>query len=884
MNTEPEQVSLNDLAGLPSMATLVLTVNNRHARRILADLSAMLDAQRQVMALPDIMPVSAWLRQAGDQWSFASDNGLAAHTVDAFGALSLWRQVIIEAETDHALLDVGNAASLAQEADRLLSEWQLEVPPALQTDEYRRFMVWRKAYRQRLHDMDAEDGVLGFERVYQAIVDGKLHFDFQNLVLVGFNEYSPRLRGVIDALRAQGVAIFALQPSQVDAAQVERVQAADPDTEWRLAARWAQSCLRANPEGRYAIVAARLENDVALAHRVLREALGADGTAPAVPYNIAVARPLADWPLVRAALCWLRVLRAFLLHGRCEPSLAGAALLSGGCAAHVVEAPGRATLDARWRRDAVISITEQYFEKQLAQWAPRLAQAWKECLALGKGWNNVSLDVWVVRWRLLLQQLGFPGEAVLDSHAYQVVEALDRTLDRLGRQAAVLGSGDLRYAMSLLERLVRETPFQPQRDPSARLDVQGFLEAEGGHWDGVWILGLTDDVFPAAAKPNPLIPLAALRQANAPRATPERELQWAQALYQALLRCAPRVSVSHALLDGERELRPSPCIEDLAAAPAAALSRPAASCELERVTDDSGPALLEGEDIRGGIAVIDTQARNPLWAFVKYRLGARQLDDYAVLSDQNARGLFLHGAMETLWHGIPDQATLRRHRDTGHLDELVDQAIRHAASEHLCDYSPALRDLEVERAGEVLGNWLELELARAPFAVEAVERSFPWSYGSLHLTLRLDRIDRLEDERLAVIDYKTGLGKLDPENHWTRRRPIELQLPFYASLLTKENAQVGALALARLHARVIEVKGLADGDCGFEGLANPEDWPGFAGQSWEQVLAQWRAAISGLAQEFVDGVAVNRNLRADDIKYCDVLPFLRLNEEAGHDD
>ena len=68
----------------------------------------------------------------------------------------------------------------------------------------------------------------------------------------------------------------------------------------------------------------------------------------------------------------------------------------------------------------------------------------------------------------------------------------------------------------------------------------GLLEAEGGYWDGVWVLGLTDDVLPASPKLNPLLPLAVLRQARAPRATPEREREWAEGMYAALCRCAPR--------------------------------------------------------------------------------------------------------------------------------------------------------------------------------------------------------------------------------------------------------------------------------------------------------------------------------------------------------
>ena len=88
--------------------------------------------------------------------------------------------------------------------------------------------------------------------------------------------------------------------------------------------------------------------------------------------------------------------------------------------------------------------------------------------------------------------------------------------------------------MRLLESVA--ATFQPQRDPSARLDVLGLLEAEGGYWDGVWVLGLTDDVLPASPKPIRCCRWRCCASARAPR--PERE--WAEGMYAALCRCAPR--------------------------------------------------------------------------------------------------------------------------------------------------------------------------------------------------------------------------------------------------------------------------------------------------------------------------------------------------------
>ncbi|HEY9281307.1 MAG TPA: PD-(D/E)XK nuclease family protein, partial [Eoetvoesiella sp.] len=534
---------------------------------------------------------------------------------------------------------------------------------------------------------------------------------------------------------------------------------------------------------------------------------------------------------------------------------------------------------------AQVKVSDKNFVELLTQMTPQLALAWQACIADEAGRKGShTIDVWVARFRGWLQALGYPGQAALSSHAYQVVQAFDDLLDRLGRQTTVLGSLSLGAAVSVLARLARETPFQPERDPAARLDVLGFLESEGGRWDGVWVLGLTDEILPATPKPNPLIPLATLRQANAPRATPERELQWAQAIYGALLCCAPAVWVSHAQREGERELRPSPFIARLDCEEQIPVPPASNALALEYLSDEQGPALQAGSITRGGIGVIDTQARNPLWAFVKYRLGASELNDYADISDQNARGLFLHRAIELVWRMVADQGALQQLHSNGRAADLIDQAVQQAADECLQEYGPVLRELETARAVKILDAWLLLELRREPFRIRDVEQDYRWSHGALELTLRLDRIDELDDGRLAVIDYKSGNGNIDPRSSWMRPRPVGLQLPFYAAVLANDDAQVAALVLAKLHAKKIEIKGLADAGYGFEGLAFLKDWPEFSGYGWDQLMAQWRQTIEQLAQEYVDGVARNQVLRPDDLQFCDALPFLRLTEESARVD
>ena len=871
-----ETITLAGLLTLDSQRTLVITVNNRHARRLLSQLSASLRADRRVMPLPSIVPLSAWYRQAADELSFLPEANTPSHYLDAFAARGLWRQIIdaFEGDAESALLDKSAAARLAFDADLLADEWQLNIDPALETPDYQRFSVWRTRYRERLFELDAEDGNISIARVCAAARSGLLPLGFDTLVLVGFNELSPRLGVLLSSFRHQGASVKVLAGQRPAAGKLQRVVVPDTDPEWWAAAQWARDCLADNPQGRYAIVASRLEDDVALAYRVLRQTLPeSEGV------NIAVARPLAQWPLVRAALAWLSVLADFRAGGRCTPGVLGAALLAGACSASVSEFAARARLDAFWRKKAVVQLSLPEFTQALADFSPRLHQAWVLCAdRFMGGATRAGLHEWSVTFRDYLQCIGFPGEELPGSTAFQTLEAFDRTLGQLGQYGVVWGSLSFAEAVGVLNRLVNETPFQPQRNPFARLDVLGLLEAEGGRWDGVWVLGLTDEVLPAPTRPNPLIPAAVLRHAGAPRATPERELQWASVLFDDLVRLAPQVVFSHARHAGESELRASPFIAALAGeakAPSAMVF--SAPVSLESMSDACGPALGADETVSGGIALLDAQARNPLWAFVKYRLGASQLPDYAPPGSPNARGLFMHRVMELVWDSLKSSGALTQAMSDGTLASLLDRALHDAAREYLSDYSDTLRELEMQRARGVVLDWLALEQTRAPFDIAGLEKTIEWSQGVLKLTLRIDRLDRLEDGQIAIIDYKTGAGKPQPRADWLRNPPIDLQLPFYASVvgsIHEAEQRTGALVLARLHSRECLVKGFAETDLyGFKGLDVLPDW--------SAVLMQWRDAIRQLANAFIAGNASNTFVQAKDLMYCDVLPFLRLNESVN---
>ena len=116
-----------------------------------------------------------------------------------------------------------------------------------------------------------------------------------------------------------------------------------------------------------------------------------------------------------------------------------------------------------------------------------------------------------------------------------------------------------------------------------------------------------------------------------------------------------------------------------------------------------------------------------------------------------------------------------------------------------------LLDLEATWLEARVLEMIEVDLARAPFVVEAVEAPRKARLGALTLDLRLDRVDRLADGSLAVIDYKTGANA--EIRAWLDERPRLPQMPAYVQALGPE--QVGAVAFARVRS----------GDTGYVGVA-----------------------------------------------------------------
>jgi ATP-dependent helicase/nuclease subunit B len=189
----------------------------------------------------------------------------------------------------------------------------------------------------------------------------------------------------------------------------------------------------------------------------------------------------------------------------------------------------------------------------------------------------------------------------------------------------------------------------------------------------------------------------------------------------------------------------------------------------------------------------------------------------------------------------------------------------------------ACLDLEIERVTTLLESWLAVEVQRdGDFHVVEQEDSHELTLGALTLNLRPDRIDRLDDGREIVIDYKTGSVK---RSSWLGERPSDAQLPLYALL----NDSVEGVAFGRVHQEGVEYVFLGEAlGLGGKELALEDQVKRYESEpvaSWEALRATWRHRLEGLANDFVRGhAAIDPQPNA--CRYCALGSVCRYSQNA----
>lgn len=874
-----------DLVDLLANGATLVTPN----RRLAADLArryatACRAAGATVWRTADILPLSAWL-QRSLQRILRDDARMQC--LAPVQEQVLWQRVLSEHADAFPLVDIPAAARLARDAHGLALAWRLPLVgrAASVSDDGAAFLRWRARFHRRCEDEGWIDGPHGLDLLIEAAGRAALPCA-DALIAYGFDALSVQQRELLDALRRRGAAVHVARPDAVPGS-VSVAACDDQSDEWQQVAHAVRAVLEAQPSASVGIVVPTLAQERAKVMRIFDDVLD-PGRATRFdrgprPYNVSAGAPLSAHPLVHAALCVLR-----LAAGAIAWDELGSLLRSPFLADAQSERSARAALDAHLRRLGMLELDAARLadivhrvRPDAPHACPRLTQrlaAWLEQRRQAVRARR-SPSAWGAQVATLLTGLGWPGERSLDSEEHQTLEKWHALLGELAHLDAVLGAIEFPALCAQLTRLASDTTFQPESS-ACNVQILGVLESAGLRFDHLFVTGMHAEAWPQAARPNPFLPVELQRAHEVPHASAQWELAFAQRMLSSWSGAATQVRFTCASRDGDRRLRPSPLLRafDVAPMPGRGIGhakRIFSAARIEQIDEGDALPVAPRWNVAVGSALFANQAACPFRAFVMHRLGAQPLEDPVPGLDARRRGSLLHDALHRLWQRWQTQAHLAAlpvERVDADITATVDAALDALQRQRPDLVTSAFRALERVRLRRLIEQLVVLERQRAPFTVEGSEVRHDASFAGLQLNLRIDRVDRLDDGRLVVLDYKTGRTGV---GNWYGERPEDPQLPLYAVLQTQP---VAGLAFVSLRAEGVAFKGLGEDGGLLPGVPTPDaEQCGTA--DWQALLGGWRGTLERLASAFLEGVVrVDPKRFPATCQYCPLDAMCRVRE------
>ena len=919
----PRDARIERLSGITG--TTVITATARLARELARRFDRhQLAAGKQAWESADVLPWNAWLQRT---W-----RNLGVHLehrpllLNELQVVAVWEDLIRNdvrrRQRDAApLWNVHATAKSAVGAWRILNAWNIPLEDCARSsqEDHQCLVRWARRFRQLCAERNWTDPYCLADRLREVLAGDELPPELKLSVstgpieLAGFDHLLPQQQSLIEALKAAGIQIeTGIETPSPDApANPETAQKiachhySNETLQWLSAARWAREKLSDNPEANLAIIAPDLNRaapaiEYALQQLLCPQQLAGSGTdfdlSASRPYHLSLGKKLSRHPLAKAALIALAPLAGGPLPGDAFGQLIRSPFILGADS----EATARAKLERWCRRRLPYQLRFRQFLKELPDpdnpdnpdqaptggpHCPRLLEALRAVLPLLEDAGKPqSAGHWAHHFGEWLKHIGWPGERALDSDEFQAERAYRRQLRNLALLDLTTPPMNAATALGWLRRRVDEQPFQVEAH-DAPVQVLGVVEAAGQRFDGIWFGGLVEADWPPAQRPNPFIAAGLQREAGVFEASLERNRERAALQQQRLIASADEVVFSRPHTVDEVPTQPSPLLSgafeshDAQATdfdtPANLLHRNQPA--LQSFSDARGSAFARETVALGGASLIENQAKCPFRAFAIHRLGAREVQQNQQGLDAGERGSLIHHALQLAWQKIRGSAELQS-LTAEKLGEIIRDAAEQAGRRYQVSSGCGERfhHTQVRWARDTLAEWFDIEKQRpGAFVVSALEQETALHLNGLHLAVKTDRIDRMENGALALIDYKTGApGSLQ---NWNGARPQSPQLPLYA---LAQEAAVETVAYGRVRR----------GDCGFSGVARESEFghgvrplessslkKDFA--DWDELMAHWRTALSELAQEFLDGEARVAPINAGVCERCDLHGLCRIGAQ-----
>jgi ATP-dependent helicase/nuclease subunit B len=843
---------------------LILTVNQRLSRY----LTRLSDQQNSFSSncwpTARILPLSSWIQEI---WQH---NAPDMQLLTPWQELNVWRKII--ANDDKAMnINPMLTAHHCQQAWAMINNWDIDPLILNQSDnsDIQTFASWLSEFIHYLKSFNFISANMLLSNIGVLLKNNK-HLLPKKIALIGFDEITPSQQELIDTL--SDLTDIKCVSSHLKASSISQSSFHDAKLELHSVLNWANEKIGQGARS-IGIVVPDLANQRHLIEHHVK-------SFPSHHFNIAGGKKLTDHLLIQTALHVLS-----LNQQQININTAYQWLQSPYVNLSTNDQQVGAWLDSQLRQAQV----QQLPLIQLLQIIPKSERAlnsswlnrWRQLLkTIEQQPKQAKPSAWSTYWLSCLKALGWPGGHTLSSHDFQLLEKFKTTLKEFSELDKIEDSMPCSQALGLLTRLCQNTLFQSEGS-SAPIQILGLLECAGLEFDALWVVGLDALTWPPSAKPHPFIPINLQRQLNIPHCSAQRELEYSEKIMLRLQKSAPEIHFSWHQTEGDQPLNPSPLLHSipLLSIPISTLTKTEQNTPiaLEYIEDTHALTLSQNTTTRGGSSILKTQAACPFKAFSTIRLRASALPEpYLGLTPQK-RGTIMHHVLENIWNILKDSTALKQ-LDDNELELMVsteiEKVLHHDKQSNPSTFSHWTIDIETKRLNQMIKKWLEIEKERPDFKVIATEKSVQTQLGGLHLNLTIDRIDRLEDNTILLIDYKTSAP---PLQKWFNDNLTEPQLPLYSIIDSEQPAD--GISYAEIKAHNLQFKGInnASGSCfptGTQSLSKIKKAPS---DDWEALKLRWKHQLMTLSDNFCQGDASVTPAHPSVCQYCDLHSFCRIN-------
>ncbi len=861
-----------------SSGATVIVPNNRLKDAVVQNYAER--QERDVFRTPAVFGIDVWVRE---RWEYAASLGISPfctrQPISGSEELFVWIEIIEDSLAVYPLLNPEETAIHASHAYQLMKQWQLHSHKTEELQLYTAipdiaaFLVWCEKFEAICEVRRIISLVDCIELITRHLTTAQLFPLPDAVVLLNFSQPPPLYAELFDSLNTLIQLETLTTAVQSNVPEFTHHVFQDKGSEFQFIANWALATVTEDPTAHIGILGELADDQRSELERLLSNTLNPQHI---IEFNV-------SWSLFNSShhshslLDETHIHDAFLLFQLTDSEQESEEFCRLLRSPFVLPDSGEQRARAELEKELRHRITNRYRTQGLSFYADQEGKSYSchefatAMLSVRERFRRLPKTATPDKWRIFLLEIleifNWPG-AKLTVTQRNSVRRFSESLEQVGVLTPIVGEITFPKLLSRLRNLCRRSKHQQQFDSRCQISVYSMTEATGLQFDHVWLLNFNDQVWPPPVSPSPFLPYALQKELQLPGSHTAVQLKHAKDTFDIVSSSVlGSLQSSHHHSDGEQEFRSSSFAQhfsiitheethsqkSITGYSNLITEKP----ELKIALDDAVVPFTPGNESVGGHGVLNDQANCPFHAFITHRLHARPLPHFETGLSRAARGTAMHEALEFLFKQIQDQSTLASYSDSARLklcEAAAGHAINHLIRFHQALMTPRFSKIERARLSQLLNKFLEVEKSRSEYSVLATEQAQTWRYRGMEFNLKIDRIDRLADGSLAVIDYKTGKRPVSLSS-WLNERPQDLQLPFYLTAMRSASADtISAVVIAHVNPERTGYSGVMRSNEFHSSLISvdkklPED------RDWEALSQQVEQTVLSIADEFRDGIA-----------------------------